>query len=159
LDAGGRGDFFWRFRGSVFGVTTTEASDSGDFFFFRLFRCVGAVSGDVDDVDDNEDFGWRVGFGAVDADLDVDIEDVRRRGLNCTVGPTDESDPDDEENPGGRFFDWGDAFGVVDEFSDDDDDDDDNPGGTIDRGFFLDDVDRGILLAVDLLDDDENNSG
>jgi hypothetical protein len=47
----------------------------------------------------------------------------------------------------------------VDEFSDDDDDDDDNPGGTIDRGFFLDDVDRGILLAVDLLDDDENNSG
>lgn len=139
---GGGGDFFWRFRGSVFGVTTTEASDSGDFFFGR-FRCVGAVSGDVDDdVDDNENLGWRVvGFGAVDANLDVDNEDVRRRGLN---------------NPGGRFFDWGDAFGDVDEDSDDDDDDDDdNPGGRMDRGFFLDDVDRGILLAVDFFD----NSG
>ena len=38
---------------------------------------------------------------------------------------------------------------------DDDDDDDDNPGGRMDRGFFLDDVDRGILLAVDFFD----NSG
>ena len=74
--------------------------------------------------------------------------------LNCTVGPSDESDPDDEENPGGRFLDSGDAFGVVDEFSDDDDDDD-NPGGRVDRGIFLDDVDRGILLAVDFFD----NSG